>query len=130
MAKHIETGKEGEDIACGYLLKNGYKLIERNYREYYGEIDIIAINKGDSLVFVEVKTLKIIDIADVDNSAIKGITPEDNLNLSKMSKLKRIAEFYANSHYKLSKNGWQIDLIAIWIDDSKRCLLRHYKNVS
>ncbi len=49
------TGKCGEDIAAEFLKKKGYKIIERNYRNKIGEIDIIAKGKND-LVFVEVKT--------------------------------------------------------------------------
>ena len=48
-------GKWGEDQACSYLFKNGYKILQRNYRCRFGEIDIVAC-KADELVFVEVKT--------------------------------------------------------------------------
>lgn len=49
------TGSKGEDIACWYLKKHGYKILERNYRIRGGEIDIVA-KDGEYLVFVEVKT--------------------------------------------------------------------------
>ena len=48
-------GKIGEDIAVAYLKKNGYKIIETNYRNKMGEIDIIACDKR-FLVFLEVKS--------------------------------------------------------------------------
>ena len=47
-------GKEYEEIASRYLKRKGYKVIERNYRTRFGEIDIVA-RKGRVLVFVEVK---------------------------------------------------------------------------
>jgi len=50
-----EIGKEGESIAVRYLKKQGYKIVEQNYRSKVGEIDIIAKDKK-TLVFVEVKT--------------------------------------------------------------------------
>lgn len=50
------TGKTGEDKAAGYLVSNGYKIIERNWKTQGGEIDIIAV-KCETIVFVEVKTL-------------------------------------------------------------------------
>lgn len=50
-----ETGIIGENIACSYLKKKGYKIIERNFRTTFGEIDIIAKLKG-IMIFVEVKT--------------------------------------------------------------------------
>lgn len=55
MARHNETGKEGEQLAVEYLAGKGYDIIERNWRFKKNEIDIIA-REGDVLVFVEVKT--------------------------------------------------------------------------
>ena len=52
---NTDIGNKGEDLACQILKKNGYKIIERNYRIRGGEIDIVAKDK-DTLVFVEVKT--------------------------------------------------------------------------
>ena len=51
-----ETGNSGENRCCEFLQKNGYEIIQRNYRESSGEIDVIAI-KNETIVFVEVKTL-------------------------------------------------------------------------
>lgn len=48
------TGKEGEEVAAQFLLKQGYKILERNFRTSRGEIDIIA-RDGSTLVFIEVK---------------------------------------------------------------------------
>jgi len=48
-------GDKGEKIAAKYLRQHGYKLLERNYRNKSGEIDIIAKDK-EHMVFVEVKT--------------------------------------------------------------------------
>lgn len=55
MAKHNKLGKAGEDAAVSYLLKNGFEILERNYRFKKAEIDIIA-KKGNVLAAVEVKT--------------------------------------------------------------------------
>ncbi len=48
-------GKAGEDRAARFLAKQGYKILERNYRVPSGEIDLIALHQGE-VVFVEVKT--------------------------------------------------------------------------
>ncbi len=48
-------GQEGEDQAAKYLVRQGYKILERNYRTRVGEIDLIALHDGE-VVFVEVKT--------------------------------------------------------------------------
>ncbi len=48
-------GRAGEVKAQEYLKKNGYKILEKNYKTFIGEIDIIAEENG-VIVFVEVKT--------------------------------------------------------------------------
>ncbi len=50
-----KTGKKGEDLAARYLVNKGYRIIYRNYRTPYGEIDIIC-EYEKSVIFVEVKT--------------------------------------------------------------------------
>jgi putative endonuclease len=50
-----KLGQAGEDRAARYLEKQGYRILERNYRAPCGEIDLIAMHQGE-LVFVEVKT--------------------------------------------------------------------------
>jgi putative endonuclease len=55
MGNNIKKGSLGEEIASKYLISEGYKIMDRNYRTKIGEIDIIAI-KFDILAFVEVKS--------------------------------------------------------------------------
>jgi len=57
MAFHLKRGKTGETLAYHCLRKNGYRIVARNYRKYYGEIDLIGWENG-VLVFVEVKLRK------------------------------------------------------------------------
>ncbi|MDX5419488.1 MAG: YraN family protein [Hymenobacteraceae bacterium] len=52
---HIGTGRDGEHTAAAYLLKQGYTILQKNYRYKRAEVDIIA-QRGNLLVFVEVKT--------------------------------------------------------------------------
>ncbi len=55
MGNNIDKGKKGELLAKEYLISKGYSILDINYRNKIGEIDIIALNKG-IIVFVEVKT--------------------------------------------------------------------------
>ncbi len=55
MSKHLELGKNGEEIAIKFLTKKGYEILESNWRYRRSEIDII-IKKDGVLIFVEVKT--------------------------------------------------------------------------
>ena len=60
MAQHNELGKKGEQLAKDFLVKNGYEILERNYRVDKAEVDIIAQQK-DILAVVEVKTRSSLD---------------------------------------------------------------------
>ena len=126
-----EVGKLGENIAAEYLRKNRYKIADRNFREKYGELDIVAKSKTGELVFIEVKTMKFNNCQEES-----GLKPEDNLTGSKLRKLKRIASIYSGNNQNLinDKAGWRIDLIAISLyynsnGESKVCRLSHYKNI-
>lgn len=55
MATHNELGKKGEALAVEHLLKNGYKILEKNWFYKKAEVDIIAL-KDETLAVVEVKT--------------------------------------------------------------------------
>lgn len=50
------TGAKGEELAAAHLLRNGYKILERNFRSKGGEVDIVAKDSDGCIVFVEVKT--------------------------------------------------------------------------
>lgn len=139
-----EVGKLGEDLACEYLLSKGYKIIDRNYRKPWGELDIIAKDPANILVFVEVKTMRsrpesrILDAAmpHRDNPAIHSeqcrtvaaLQPEDNLTAAKLKKLQRTAQMFAGQfpHLVDDKRGWRIDLLAITLPANK---INHYENI-
>ena len=117
------TGRIGEEIAENYLLKNGYRIIARNYREKFGEIDIVAKAPDHSLVFVEVKTLK----ANLGGLLI----PEDNITKYKIDKVKRTCQFFAAKYSDLVDEtaGWRIDVIAVELSQNGAAKIRHYKNI-
>lgn len=77
------TGQCGEDAAADFLKKNKYKIIQRNYKNKIGEIDIIAKHKED-LVFVEVKT----------RSSEKFGTPAEAVTYYKKQKIVNTAKVY------------------------------------
>ena len=103
----LSEGKYGEDLACVYLKKIGYKIVERNFRIRGGEIDIIAIDK-QTLVYVEVKT----------RSSHRFGLPEEAVTYRKINFLTRAAKFYRNSekHLNLPKLE-RIDVLAIDLID-------------
>lgn len=50
------TGAQGEQLAANHLQRNGFRILERNYRSRGGEVDIVARDRDGSVVFIEVKT--------------------------------------------------------------------------
>ena len=82
-------GKKAEDYASRFLLQNGYKIIDRNFRSRFGEIDIIAL-KDDVLVFVEVKA----------RWSTKFGLPEEAVTPQKLWKIGRTGEYYSLSTSK------------------------------
>lgn len=97
--KKIGTG--GEERAAKFLSRQGYRILERNYRTPFGEIDLIALDR-DELVFVEVKTRT----NDVFGS------PELAVNPRKQGRMIRAALGYIKSK-KLHQVPCRFDVIAI-----------------
>jgi putative endonuclease len=123
--KNTETGKIGEDMAYKYLLNNMYLILARNHKERFDEIDIIARHRNGTLIFCEVKTIH-------DSGGFwGGFMPEDNLSVAKHKKMTRAAEVFLIRHPGLmwENRGWQLDLIAIVLNDGKLADLRHYENI-
>lgn len=82
-----KTGKEYEDRAAQYLEANGVTILERNYRNRKGEIDLIG--RDDTyLIFIEVKYRK-------DNQ--KG-EPAEAVNFTKQRNICRVADYYRMTH--------------------------------
>jgi len=52
---NLRKGKAGEETACRYLRRRGFRILARNYRSPFGELDIVA-TRGGQIVFCEVKT--------------------------------------------------------------------------
>jgi len=99
--RKITTGKEGEKIAAAYLEKNGYRIIEINFRCPIGEIDIVAKDKSD-LVFVEVKTRKTIALG----------YPEQAVGIRKQKKMSQLALWYMQQR-KIADTNARFDVVAI-----------------
>ena len=94
-------GKIGEDLACSFLKKQGYQLLERNFRIRGGEIDIVAID-DTTLVYVEVKT----------RTSHKFGLPEESVGYHKLKFLERASKFYRANRNNLPQLE-RIDVLAV-----------------
>lgn len=109
---------KGEELATKFLKGKGYKIIERNFRKGYGEIDIIAIHKN-TLVFVEVKTR---------TTNLYG-SPFEQISYFKLKTLVRIAQFYKVLNPKLP-DALRIDAISVVLDYSNNPInIEHKENI-
>ncbi len=114
---NIEIGKYGEKLACEFLIKKGYKIIETNYKySRYGEIDIIAMDKNE-LCFIEVKTRR----NDHFGTPFEAITKDKLLKI-----LSCVKNYVLKTDLKYSKT--RIDAISIEIGESAP-KIKHIKNV-
>jgi len=112
------TARFGEEIAGQFLTKKGYKIIDRNFRKGYGEIDIVAIH-DNVLVFVEVKTRT----TSLFGGAIEAIS------YGKLKKLIRTCEYYKLLHPKLPES-MRIDAILIDLENNEVKNIKHVENIS
>lgn len=97
----VSLGDRGEMIAWDFLIKQGYKILEKNYRCKIGEIDAVARKEG-RLTFVEVKTRM---------SARYG-SPQEAVHKAKQRKIALVAEWYRKEK-KLSHEPISFEVIAI-----------------
>ncbi len=104
-----EKGIKGEDKAVSHLKLKGYRIVERNYRTPFGEVDVIAERDG-VMIFVEVKS----------RSKDRA---EEAFTLSKAKRLYKSAMVYLASKGLLD-HPFRFDLIAISDDE-----LEHYENI-
>jgi len=114
----VTLGKYGEDLACRYLQKQGYKILERNFRIRGGEIDIVAID-GQTLVYVEVKA----------RTSYQFGLPEESITPFKIKFLQRAAKFYRNNRRNLPELE-RIDVVAVDLIDSQNPQFRLIKNAA
>lgn len=100
-----KIGRLGEDLASRFLEDNGFKIIDRNFRTRYGEIDLIASNSHE-ILFLEVKTR---------SSNLYGY-PEQAVDKKKINHLLLAARLYLK--IKNLSNFWRLDIISIELDSN------------
>lgn len=100
-------GRRGEDLAAEFLRRRGYKILERNYRTRYAEIDLIAKHRG-ILVFVEVKSRR---------SSAYG-HPKEALTPAKQRRISMAALAYLKQEHALDRPA-RFDVVAVQSKDGQ-----------
>ena len=96
------SGIKGETLAKQFLEKNGYKILECNYKNKIGEIDIIAKHQN-TVVFVEVK----------QRQSLKFGYPREAVNYSKQQKIRRVATVYLKYKGLWDKINVRFDVVDV-----------------
>ena len=94
-------GEQGEALAVRRLKKAGYKIIETNYRNRLGEIDIIAKDK-DTLVFIEVKS----------RTSVRFGSPKWAVTPKKQKKISMVALYYLKATNQVSARA-RFDVVGV-----------------
>lgn len=107
LEKHFNKikGFKGEQIACDFLKKKKFQILQRNYTNKIGEIDIVALDRG-VLVFVEVKARETMQYG----------RPCEAVNFRKQQKLRSTAEIYLITH-KMQEHDCRFDVIEVLGDE-------------
>jgi len=107
-SENAAIGRLGETYAADFLVRQGYEILEKNYRKQYGEVDIIARDR-DTLVFIEVKTRR---------SILYGL-PHDAVDQRKQRQLSRIAQEYLVSR-RMQDAAARFDVLGVTLDQQNR----------
>jgi len=110
-------GKYGESLAKEYLQKQGYRIVEENFRNKLGEIDLIA-QDGKTVCFIEVKTRQSLDQGQ----------PYEAINRWKIHKLSQMATFYLKHKFHTIEILSRFDVISIVQDKEGQAKIQHIKN--
>jgi putative transposase len=100
-------GGTGEDLAAAFLKKQGYRILERNYRTPLGEIDLIARHRG-ALVIIEVKT----------RTSDRFGPGQDAVGHAKQARLRKLADYYLKQK-RLGEVAVRFDVVGILWQDEK-----------
>ena len=127
-SKTQKTGEIGENIAVKFLMKQGFKILDRNYTKKWGELDIVA-EKGAQIHFIEVKSVSRFDLDIVTRETLDQYNPEDNMHPWKMKRMARTIQTYL-LHKKLDEVEWQVDLLVVFLDiKNKKAKIKVVKDI-
>jgi len=112
-----KIGQLGEEVACTFLMKHGFSILERNYTKKWGEIDIIA-QKEEKRYFIEVKSKSVSSLDTVSGETVTN-RPEENMHPWKLKRLRRVVETYLISK-RMGHIEWQFDLLVVYLDIEHR----------
>ncbi len=104
--RNIFLGQKGEELAVGFLKKNGYKILLKNFKTKLGEIDIVGLDR-DTYCFVEVKT----------RSSLKCGEPKEAVSFFKQRQISKAALLFLKENHLLDAKA-RFDVVSIIYSDN------------
>jgi putative endonuclease len=124
-SKSQKTGEIGENVACRFLMKHNFTILERNYTKKWGEIDIVA-EKRNKIYFIEVKSVS----HNYLPREVNNYRPEDNMHPWKLKRLSRTIQTYLLSKKIREEKEWQFDLLVVYLDlDNKKAKIKTISDI-
>jgi putative endonuclease len=118
-------GNIGENIACLFLEKKGFRIVARNYQKKWGELDIVA-RKGGTPHFFEVKSVAALRA----RNPFDAHRPEDNIHSLKVRHIRRMIETYLLEHGSDPDAEFRFHVICVFMDlTSRRAKVKWMENV-
>jgi putative endonuclease len=109
-------GAQGEKIAEDFLRTKGWRILSRNWKCQFGELDIVAL-RSEGKIFRKTKTIIFVEVKTIDASDAQFVgQAEQNVDYFKQQHLVRSAECYLKANRVSPEIPWQIDVIAIEFD--------------
>ncbi len=114
----MQFGLEAEERACQWLKEHDYRILDRNWRRPWGELDIVADTQG-VVCFIEVKA---------SSKRVTGFEPALRADGRKMHKVMRTAQTWLAQHQYGSDTEWRMDVISV-IMNGKEAEIEHIQNI-
>ncbi len=114
---HKTIGTQGEVVAQNYLIDNGYIILECNYRNQVGELDIVAEDSRGVLLFIEVKTAR---------TQAAGL-PEEWVTTKKQKQIYKVAHVYC-AQKQIEDREMRFDVIGVQLKEGSEPHVEYYEN--
>lgn len=118
--RRARRGAQAEHHVAAVVEERGWKVIARNFRKRFGEIDLIAID-GDILVFIEVRA----------RSDIAFGLADETVTRAKLQRVTSTAQAFIQDHLEYADSYWRVDLFALTMDRRGNITAcRQYENLT
>ena len=112
--RRAAVGRRGEEIAAAYLVRQGYRVLERNWRGKIGELDLIVEREG-VIAIVEVRTH---EAADYDD-------PLASIRSRKIRQVARAAQEYVLRHPRIADREMRFDVVGVTLSGGGEPKVEH-----